>query len=149
MKMTVRHKNFILKKLIPFILREQGRGFAMDRWLGKYEPDEEVCLDNVWRETPVCGTICCIGGSIQHLKNIKGLGSKVAEAGAMIGLDYEATEGLFYYWTDENKDFGYGWPAKYRDRYKKASTPYRKARVAAALLREVVRTSGECLKIKR
>ena len=39
--MNAKQKKFILNKLIPFILREEGRGFAMEVWKIKEEVGEE------------------------------------------------------------------------------------------------------------
>lgn len=149
--MNARHKKFILNKLIPFILREQGRGFVMEDWLIKDEPGIPLYADEVERKIPVCGTVCCLGGSIQVLKGHR---NKIMPktAGRHIGLNPQAASGLFMNWDGENgypsvDGHKYGWPRKFADKYAKATTPYRKAQVAVSLLKEVVKTNGECLRL--
>jgi hypothetical protein len=140
--MTSKQKNFITQKLIPFILRDKGRGFEMESWslldlhlqvkylhpnLGKYIP------------TPVCGTACCIGGSIDFLN-----GNREPETcgnfrtvGRKIGLNSRQSQRLF------SEDIE--WPEPFAFRYQKAKTPLGQAKVAVALLRLVVKTEGKCL----
>jgi len=36
--MNQKHEKFILKTLIPYILREQGRGFGMSLWTVRKSP---------------------------------------------------------------------------------------------------------------
>lgn len=137
--MNSRHKKFILEKLIPFVLREQGRGFGMDDWLMKnLEPGSVSEWDYLPRAVPKCGTIACIGGSIVALKKLSK--QSYHHVGAQIGLTAEQSEVLFTGWREDE-----GWPKKYAQRYDTANTPYKKARVACALLREVVKTEGNCL----
>lgn len=145
--MNAKQKNFITKKLIPFILREQGRGFGMEFWKSNYEPDTEIVRDDVLRKVPVCGTVCCIGGSITYLIGKR----KASTAGAAIGLTEDQSFGLFYEWSSGGRHIGddgcnYGWPIKFTEKFANASTAYQKAKVAASLLKEVVRTNGDCLK---
>jgi hypothetical protein len=149
--MNAQQKKFILKKLIPFILREQGRGFGMESWILDETPGYLSYVDDVPRAVPVCGTICCIGGSIEVLCGLPSSAmSRTKIVANKIGLTLDQANGLFYEWTNGNvgKDgHVYGWPAKFAKRFARASTPYKKARVAVALLKEVVKTEGECLKL--
>jgi hypothetical protein len=149
--MNATQKKFILNKLIPFMLREHGNGFAMDTWRSTYENNPEEIkrwgledFDDVKHKPPSCGTVACIGGSIQLLKKISdGREKQLANA---IGLTEDQANGLFYHWDDGSADFG--WPGKYINRFEKAKTPLAKAKVAVALLKEVVRTDGKCLERK-
>lgn len=145
--MNAKQKNFILKKLIPFILREQGRGFAMSSWIRKRRAGSLLDEDDISREVPVCGTVCCIGGSVQVLANVR-TQAAIAEK---IGLTINQTNGLFYDWygygDTGNDGHEYGWPEKFATRFLKAETPYRKAQAAVALLKEVVKTNGDCLRL--
>ena len=142
-RMNVRHKKFILNRLIPFILREQGRGFGMSSWkITWIAPGVLAHVDGINRKVPSCGTVACIGGSIEVLTAVEG----DEAVGAKIGLDAYQADGLFYGWQpSSHKNRRYGWPKKYARMYDRAKSVYGKARVAAALLREVVRTGGKCL----
>ena len=136
--MNKRHKAFIIGELIPFIMREQGRGFAMDKWiitgLGKHE---DYVFDDRARRAPKCGTVCCIGGAIELLKHLPHSADSDA-AGKAIGLNEDRSWKLFHGWINL-------WPKMYTDRYRRARTTCGKAKVARDLLREVVRTNGKCL----
>lgn len=145
--MNAKSKKFILNKLIPFIIREHGRGFGMSNWLYKDTPGHISHQDNVKREVPVCGTVACIGGSCQILAktNVKSLGlSKI------LGITRDQADGLFYRWEPrDDLNFSTAWPAKFATAFEDAQTPYRKAMVAVRLLKEVIKTNGECLNSKR
>ena len=147
--MNAKQKKFILNKLIPFILREEGRGFAMSAWCHRNLPvGEEMFYDDTAREVPVCGTVACIGGSAQLLSSINGRPVANWER-TIMGLTDEQADGLFYRREQGNqKRWGVGWPDKFAIRYKKAATPLGKAKVAVALLKEVVKTNGKCLEAK-
>lgn len=134
-------KQFILKKLIPFILREQGRGFAMSVWRPRdISPGEPITYDNVCRKVPECGTVACIGGSLEALGACKDADNR---GGRALGISHDAARGLFYNWYPCTNHFA--WPLSFANRYKKAKTTLGKAKVAVALLREVVKTNGKCL----
>ena len=139
--MNQKHKDFITKKLIPFILREQGRGFAMDSWIEEdLEPGGKFNFDDIDRNVPRCGTVACIGGSAQFL-------AKGKDANKVLGLTYEQADTLFYGWEADDEST-IGWPEKYVARYAKAKTTLSKAKVAVALLKEVVKTEGKILEAK-
>ena len=132
--MTSKQKKFILKKLIPFILRERGRGFIMEGWREPFDADAEY--DGIPRKAPSCGTAYCIGGSIELLKRKKDhIGFNAA--GFLIGLNEEQSNRLF------SEDIL--WPHKYSAKWYAATTPLAKAKAAVALLREVVKTDGKVL----
>lgn len=139
-------KKFILDHLIPFILRDAGRGFAMDTWETKLDEDSEVFdgLDNIWnRKAPACGTAACIGGSIQCLTGLKG-GNRLLSHGGMaklLGIKRHQATGLFYDWGPNEG----GWPEKYATRFDEANTPYKKARVACSLLRQIAKKGSAAL----
>ena len=138
--MDATHKKFITDKLIPFILREQGKGFGMDDWIVEEEPGTIIVCDNISRAVPKCGTVACIGGSAEYL------GKRGTVAAEILGLTHDQAEGLFLHWEENHKSSEYRWPIKYMERYEKARTPLAKARVVVSLLKEVVKTNGECLK---
>ena len=139
-------KQFILKDLIPFILRESGRGFGMSIWNSRktYDtsPGGMFTADDIRREVPACGTICCIGGSVEFLKpEYRDRGYKA------LGLSWRQAQGLFYNWGGAGiqvQSF-HAWPAKFVRLFEKRKSPLGKAKVAVALLKEVVRTNGKCL----
>lgn len=138
-KMTAENKKFITKKLIPFVLREQGRGFAMSVWDLAVTAGAVRKIDDVLRVIPKCNTVACIGGSIQVLSG--GVANSTERAAPLLGLSYGRAHGLFYGW-----EVGHGgWPKEFALRYARAKTTLGKARVAVALLREVVRTNGKVL----
>jgi len=144
-EMTKKQKTFVLKRLVPFILREQGRGFGMDYWMRTgITPGDEWIVDGVARRAPRCGTVCCIGGSINFLKTKGKEEFGPATAAEHIGLSYDRACSLFYGWTGEYADVR-SWPEPYLSDYEEANTPYRKARVAVRLLREIVRTDGKVM----
>lgn len=137
-------KKFILKHLIPFILRDAGRGFAMDTWR-THIPDlgEPLYYDDVKRNAPACGTVACIGGSIQCLTGLDPRTShtKVAK---LLGVTKDQAHGLFFDWAvgEIGKN---GWPDKYAERYRAANTPYKKARVACSLLKQIAKKGSKAL----
>jgi hypothetical protein len=133
-------RRFILKTLIPFIRREQGRGFGMSDWIEKADAGEPVVFDEVERKVPVCGTIACIGGSIQHLSHNRV--RAIRTLGAKIGLTANEANGLFYYWDMENP---FCWPVSFRRRFAQAATTRAKAGVACALLKKIANEGGACL----
>jgi len=144
---NAKQKKFITEKLIPFILRAEGNGFAMDTWKQDFtkqvqndvENGDDFYFDHVNHKFPVCGTVACIGGSIQCLAGVRGM-SNMAD---MLGLTINQTNTPFYSW-DTGRDV-HGWPMKFQRQFEARKTPLGKAKVAVALLREVVKTSGECL----
>lgn len=150
--MNATQKKFILKKLIPFILREQGRGFIMEDWaLTDLEPGKIIQMDGVTRKAPACGTVCCIGGSTEFLKHRCSLGTQNEVLIASdLGLTLDQTHGLCYNWEGLSTHAGedgnrYAWPMKFKMEFAARTTTLGKARVAVRLLQEVVRTNGECL----
>lgn len=165
--MNKEQKEFIRKKLIPFIRRENGKGFSMWNWLS---------LGLAYPTAPKCGTIACIGGSIELLmlqeKNLIKTDDKdhfvymgreplddvgeltIPVLGKRIGLSTDEAHALFYDFgvNDEpviQKDGSqYGWPLKYRKAYVKCRSSKAQAEVAISLLRAVVRTNGKVLRLK-
>ncbi len=142
-KMTARAKRFIEKRLIPFLLREHGRGFAMDEWVKHRPPGSSFYGDEVTRAVPKCGTVACIGGSVCYLKQLRK--SATRKVAAAVGLEPDAAQGLFMEWQGGQTAEGFGWPETFAQAFAKAETPYRKAQVAVRLLRQVVKTEGACL----
>ena len=148
--MTPENKKFILKKLIPFILREQGRGFQMGDWkvvkedIGNFKYFHEDLQKYV--KWPKCDSVFCIGGSAQVLLNILGIPgcSRTDDLAKGMGISRDEAEGLFYEWG-VNTTEPCAWPISFARDFAKAKTPLGKAKVAVALLKEVVRTEGKCL----
>jgi len=150
--MTKEQKHFIVKKLIPFIMREQGRGFAMSRWWFEREPGSQCTGDGIRRRVPNCGTVCCIGGSVQVLRGEEGhFFSPTLYVREALGLSEDETVGLCYNWAESegafNSEVPFAWPMKFRSAFARAKTPLGKAKVACRLLKEVVRTEGKCLRL--
>lgn len=139
-------KKFILNHLIPFILRDAGHGFAMDSWkepAPKEDGGKEYSFDDIYRRAPACGTVACIGGSIQCLTGLRlNADRKMAH---LLGITPDEVEGLFYSWM-EYED---GWPKKFAERFTQAETPYQKARVACALLRQIALKGSKVFDYKR
>jgi hypothetical protein len=133
--MNATQKKFILKKLIPFILREQGRGFDMYSWIQKGKVGTEYRPETSReREFPSCGMVACIGGSIQILQ--KKTKCEV-HLGNTLGLTKDQRELLFYGWDM--------WPKPYAKQYHNAKTPHKQALVAVRLLKAIVRTDAKIL----
>lgn len=142
-KPNAKVRKFILKTLIPFVLREHGNGFAMDTWHTAVPPGNLFASDEIERKVPACGMVCCLGGSIQAIKDIPGSGiGMTAELGAFLGLTPEEARGLFYHWYGKDE---YRWPAKYMRMFAARKTPLGKAKVACALLTEIAMNGGACL----
>ena len=142
-QMTKVHKKFITKKLFPFILREQGRGFSMFHWSASVHPGNKITIDGLTRRAPSCGIIACIGGSVEALRVTHHpiyRPPTMEEIAASIGLSYPRGRILFFGWQTKEM-----WPNKFRIAYAKARSVIGKARVAVSLLHEVVRTSGKIL----
>lgn len=132
--MTKEQKDNITKKLIPFILREQGRGFAMGTTLVENVPGLSVICDGIRREVPRCdGTVACIGGSLKVLFGSGSFGHSMTEYGiSLLGLSEGESHSLFYGWKTS-------WPSPFRQQYARAKTPLGKARVAARLLKKIAK----------
>jgi hypothetical protein len=143
MTMTAKHKKFILKELIPFIMREEGRGLGMNHWVTRALPGTIVQADGLERLVPVCGSVSCVAGSIAILKEMVGAldDDKIGE---LIGLDYLHSEGLFNGWH-RNLLWDYGWPPQHQEAFALAKTPLAKAKVTCQVLRLVAKTNGKCL----
>lgn len=132
--MNKKHADFIRKELIPFILRERGRGFAMDVWRGRVSG--RPTFDGVRRSAPSCGTIACIGGSVEILKPFH-------PPRESLGLDGRHSWGLFH--EEQSMRERFGWPPSFARRYKRARTARGKAQVAAELLELVAQSRGRVL----
>jgi hypothetical protein len=124
----------------------------MSVWKRTWQNEEDflrlgtyLSLDSVEHDFPKCGTVACLGGSVQCLIG-KRSHKALAEA---LGITKQQASGLFYSWGPENKDLPHGWPEKFRLRFADKNTPAKKARVAVSLLKEVVRTNGECLNLEK
>lgn len=154
--MTAKQQHFLMETLPAYILREHGRGFAMDTWLDKsLSPGEEEYLDGIDRLVPLCGTIGCIGGSASILLGLKTNGAfsgfpHFTRTGRAMGLTREESRGLFAGWEDGYDEDGitHMWPKSYRKRYAKAKTTLGKAKIAAELCKLVGKTKGRCLHVK-
>src|ERR1700689_5113787 len=134
------NKKFIEDKLIPFILRENGRGFSMVYWRYREQPGRPLEADAL-RLVPKCGTVACIGGSIEILINEPGEGVQANK----LGLTIEQYDALCYGWKKTNgTTYGGFWPDKFCEAYAKVKTPLAKAKVAIRLLREGIETNGDC-----
>ncbi len=144
--MNNKQREYIVVKLIPAILREQGRGFNMQQWRATGLPiGESLKFDDVARNIPPCGTVACIGGTITMIEGrntFQSYGATV-ELGKLIGLTHSQASGLFYNWDSGSSK--YGWPSKYRKQFEKATTPLEKAEVAAKLLLEIALKGGKIL----
>jgi hypothetical protein len=122
-----------LKVLCDFILREQGRGFAMSYWRYNVSPNELINLDDIVRNAPACGAVACIGGSYFFL-----LQERRSVDSEFFGLTPDQAQGVFYGWLADTND-RLCWPASFRKAYTRAKTPLAKAKIAVKLLRAVVK----------
>lgn len=152
--MTKKQKQFVIEELIPYILREEGRGFAMSIWIRLGRPDIVYDVDGAQRNFPSCGTIACIGGSVAMLQGLPcatGAVSDMAEIGSALGLTITQAYALCHTWLGSDPILPLKevcrnrWPRTYRARYADAKTTHDKATVAADLLRLVAETDGHCL----
>jgi hypothetical protein len=146
--MNAKQKNFITKELIPFILREQGCGFGMSGWLYRTStPGDEIERDKIVRPIPICGTVACIGGSIQVLTQDAYDRSAIEDkAPQILGISRRRALGLFYWWRpNANEQNDYRWPLRYAKKFEAADSPLAKAKVVANLLKNVITTNGKCL----
>lgn len=139
-------KKFILNHLIPFIMRDAGRGFAMSEWQSRAiseDANDKYFFDEIKRIAPACGTVACIGGSIECLTGIQVRRNDTATKAAakLLGITKEQADGLFYFW-EVGED---GWPQEYAKKFEKSDTPYKKARVACSLLRQIAKKGSKAL----
>jgi len=154
--MNLKQKKFILEKLVPFVLREQGRGFGMSGWRSEFDGNDvkKGSWDNIFREVPKCNTVACIGGSIEVLMGMGRGELQSSEVVDILGISEAQAGGLFYFWAGKKgedgsvSESGYGWPQSFKRRFAQAKTTLGKAKIAVALLREVVKTNGNCLNPK-
>ena len=141
--MNAKARRFLLTKLIPFIQREHGNGFVMEDWITQVDDESYLTFDNVsHRKAPSCGTVACIGGSVEILLKLKS-GDNNRPIADALGLTLDEADGLFYVYQNESD---YCWPARYRSRFAAATTPRGKASVAVALLKEIAEKGGSILK---
>lgn len=150
--MTAEHKQFITEQLIPFILREQGNGFAMDWWHSAWPRKGDLELRPLWyvddvvHTPPACNTVCCIGGSIEHLLEFQPRSVSEDHVGSLVGLSPARSKTLFYgYMGTPTYTRPQLWPEPWITRYAQAQTALEKAQVAVSLLRTVVETDGAIL----
>lgn len=141
MTMTTKQKQFIRRKLIPFILRERGRGYVQTDFIVHGEPGETYCSDDyALVQYPSCGTVACIAGSIAVLRR-KGHKMSMEQAARILGLSGQRSNRLFSPYVSDD------WPEPYASRFAARRTPLGRAKVAAALLLEVAHTSGAVLDV--
>lgn len=135
-QLSAANKRFITKRLIPFILRENGRGFMMESWVLTLRKGQLFTMDDIRRRAPKCNTAACIGGSIALLKHF-GTPKRVnfTQAGAAIGLNRVQAANLF---STSLEGLPVYWPFEFYRRYVAANTPLKKAKVAVALLQKIV-----------
>jgi hypothetical protein len=84
-----------------------------------------------------CGTVACIAGWADFLANgtdiVREDGYDVmVRAGKVLGLPEEQWEVLF--------GFAFGWPEPFRARYYENDDPHNRARAAADLINQIIRT---------
>jgi hypothetical protein len=143
-------KDFILNHLIPFIKREQGRGFCMTNWYLRTRDRIIISVDGITRLAPACDTVACIGGSAALLLGICDKSSSgpleniPPKLSGAFGLTTEEAHGLFYHYQGF-VSYPYQWPEKYIRAFAAAGTPYRKALVAVKLLRQIAAKGGSIL----
>lgn len=150
--MNQRTRNFILKELIPFIEREEGRGFAMNEWHSdRLAVGAEIRFDGVPRKVPVCGMVCCIGGSCAVVAKRPDLFNatirSTMELGKKLGLTTQEAHGLFYGWN-VGEDAPYRWPLRFQADFVRARTTKGKAHVAVRLLLALTAKGGQILRRK-
>lgn len=93
-------------------------------------------MDEVERKPPVCGTAACIGGSISLLTGHKGSTEKL---GALLGLNENQADVLFYHWNDERCWDSASWPLDIKDDFAAANTPVKKERVAERMIKRALK----------
>jgi hypothetical protein len=143
-KMTAAQKKFLMVTLPEFIVREQGRGFKMSAWISRGEPGEEHYGDGVRRSIPKCGTVACIGGSVQLLHKLPDGNDR--EVAKVLGITPREEDGLCYYWRPgQSNTVGCAWPSTFASRFAKAKSTVAKAKIAAELCKLVGKTEGKCL----
>lgn len=140
--MTKKQRQSRINKLCRYILREQGRGFAMAPYIASgIAPGRDVYFDGISRPAPSCGTVACIVGTSRILfalarssptEDLSYLGS--------ISDDLGLSDDRSYKLVHVNR-----WPKSFQRRFNKAKTPLGKARAAVALLKKVAKTDGKCL----
>lgn len=146
--MNQEHKDFITEELCPFILREQGNGFAMESWSYYWpESDRLMHFDGVLHQRPACNTVACVGGSVELLTREKdSTHDRYATVSQALGLSIAQTTTLCYGWKGTpSRWLPQLWPTRYVERYAQAETALAKAEVVVALLHEVVATDGAVL----
>lgn len=144
-------KAFCDKFLFPAMRREHGNGFAMQTWGIQIGPGVQNEFDDVVRPAPACGTVCCIGGTIENLTT----GSEnPAELGELLGLDHYDAYALFFRWNfkpghpEQALPETRCWPTDLQEKFKNARTPLQKERVAEQMVRLAVKTKGKVFHVK-
>lgn len=137
-------KKFILNHLIPFIMRDAGRGFAMNTWKSRItKRTTRTFFDGIERIAPVCGTVACIGGSIECLTGSRAKNGYSAseKAAKLLGITQKQAHGLFFGFAVGEG----GWPEEYAKKFGKSGTSYKKAQVACSLLRQIAKKGSKAL----
>lgn len=148
--MNAKSRDFILKKLIPFIRREQGNGFAMSQWYASYGLADKLPTYDGVPHKPFCdGSVCCIGGSVAFLLDLASFiptrPEHVKPHAKALGLTPNQTFGLFMNWGDLDSRCDFLWPVRYRRDFAKAKTAEAKANVAIRLLKRLTVAGGGIL----
>jgi hypothetical protein len=144
--MDEKARAFILDRLIPYIQRNEGRGFDMARYI-TVPNDKPGGIS--WRNWGYlgCGTVACIAGASSILLGIRcaNRSDYWGKVGTAIGLTPEEAMGLF----ERFKVRGYGdkcqWPAEFALALEAAKTKKEEADVACNLLLKIAAEGPGCL----
>lgn len=131
----------LLRRIQKHILEEPLR-FLMRTQLMKRTPGAVIATDD-WRErqqVPECGTVACIAGwalllSHQPIRENSPWGSVRSRAAKILGLPPTVVDNdeLFQVW---------GWPEKFRARYREATLPRTRAKIAADRIEHLIKTGS-------
>jgi hypothetical protein len=106
----------------------------------RYNQDAELEVDVIGRSAPACGTVGCIGGWVCALTGTtKRSRQKFSFERAMkqLGLTSAQAGRLFAYtWASG------GWPERFKDAYRAATTPRQRVKVAVARIEHFIKTKG-------
>lgn len=135
-------KVFVENYLFPAMRREHGNGFAMSQWRFGWRDGGPNHFDDLWdRQRPACDTIMCIGGTMEAITGIR----STYQLGAILGLDREQSEALFFKWKPD--DGGrIKWPKALAIRFKQAPTPAEKEAIAEEVVLLAIKTKGRCFR---
>lgn len=135
---------FVRNYLFPAMRRDKGNGFCMETWRSPFWKFRDDVSN---RRAPACGTVACIGGTMQLVTGE----ADETKLGKLLGLSVVQTQALFFSWLPMDLSWSserLGWPADLARKYARVKSAQAKERVAEEAVLRAVKTKGKCLEME-